>query len=166
MCGESYFGCVDDLSAEVPGKRSALAKLHATKRGAGDDPNDLTRPGTTATTHRALALFRVSEATQDLRDHIGANSRHRIATDSASGPGETGFLRLLVSNTPIVHNSAFQQAARLRPCGPACATWTRCKKGNATEPSAEPSLTKKANTQLHAVRTRPLRQAQRVERRA
>ena len=33
-------GCVVDLSAEVHGLRSALSKLQAIKREAGDDPND------------------------------------------------------------------------------------------------------------------------------
>ena len=103
-------------SAEVPGLRSALSKLQAIRREAGDDPNDLTRLGSTSTSQRALALSRVNKATRDLRDHIGTNSRHRVALDSASGPGATGFLQLPVSNTPMVHNSAFQQAARMRLC--------------------------------------------------
>ena len=51
-------GCVDDLSAEVPGLRSALSKLQASRREAGDVPNDLTRLGSTATSQRALALPR------------------------------------------------------------------------------------------------------------
>ena len=79
-------GGIDDLTAEIPGLRSALSKLQAIKREAGEDPNDLTRPGSTATSQRALALSRVNNATTDLRDHIGANCRHRVALDSASGP--------------------------------------------------------------------------------
>ena len=86
--------CVDDLSAEVHGLRSAMSKLQDIRREAGDDPNDPTRMGTTATTQRALALSRVSKATQDLRDFARANSKHRIATDSASGSGATGFVQL------------------------------------------------------------------------
>ena len=120
--------CVDDLSAEVPGLRSAMSKLQAIRREAGADPNDLTRLGTTATTQRALALSRVTKASQDLRDTIGANSSHRSAMDSASGPGATGFLQLPVSNTSIVHNTAFQQATRLRLCRPVCAAGSRCHK--------------------------------------
>ena len=119
--------CVDDLSAEVPGLRSAMSKLQAIRREAGDDPNDLTRLGTTATTQRALALSRVTKATQYLRDTIGANSKHRIAMDSACGPGATGCPQLPVSNTHLVHNTAFQQSARLRLCWPVCATGTQCK---------------------------------------
>ena len=115
-------GCIDDLS-EIPGLRSALSKLQV----AGEDPNDLTRLGSTATSQRALALSRVNKATRDLRDHIGANSRHRVALDSASGPGASGFLQLPVSNTPIVHNSAFQHAARMRFCRPVCEPGNRCK---------------------------------------
>ena len=31
-------GCIDDLSAEIPGLRSALSKLQAIRREAGEDP--------------------------------------------------------------------------------------------------------------------------------
>ena len=113
-------GGIDDLTAEIPGLRSALSKLQAIRREAGEDPNDLTRLGSTATSQRALALSRVNKATRDLRDHIGANS-------SASGPGASGFLQLPTSNTPIVHNSAFQHAARMRLCRPVCDHGNRCK---------------------------------------
>ena len=84
-------GCIDDLTAEIPGLRSALSKLQAIWREAGEDPDDLTRLGSTATSQRALAISRVNKSTRDLRDHIGANSRHRIALDSASGPGASGL---------------------------------------------------------------------------
>ena len=94
-------GGIDDLTAEIPGLRSALCKLQAIRREAGEDPDDLTRLGSTATSQRALALSRVNKAARDLRDHIGANSRHRVALDSASGPGASGFLQLPTSNTPI-----------------------------------------------------------------
>ena len=87
-------GGVDDLTAEIPGLRSALSKLQAIRREAGEDPNDLTRLGSTATSQRALALSRVNKVTGDLREHIGANRRHRVALDSASGPGASGFLQL------------------------------------------------------------------------
>ena len=36
-------GCIDDLTVEIPGLRSALSKLQAIRREAGEDPNDLTR---------------------------------------------------------------------------------------------------------------------------
>ena len=113
-------GCIDDLSAEITGLRSALSKLQAIMREGGEDPNDLTRLGSTATSQRAFVLSRVNKATRNLRDHIGANSKHRVALDSASGPGATGLFQLPVSNTPIMHNSAFQQAARMRLCRPVC----------------------------------------------
>ena len=120
-------GCVDDLSADIPGSRSTLSKLQAIRREAGEDPNNLTILGSTATSQRALALSRVNKTTRDLRDHIGANSRHRVALDSASGRGATGFLQLPVSNTPMVHNSTFQQAAKMRQCRPVCDPGSRCK---------------------------------------
>ena len=37
-----------------------------------------------------------------------------------AGPVLPGFLQLPTSNTPIVHNSAFQHAARMRLCRPVC----------------------------------------------
>ena len=120
-------GCIDDFSPEIPGLRSALSKLQAIRREAGEDPNDLTRLGSTATSQRVLAHSRVNSATRDLRDHIGANSRHRVALDSAGGPGASGFLQLAVSKTPIVHNTAFQHAARMRLCRPVCDPGNRCK---------------------------------------
>ena len=120
-------GGIDDLTAEIPGLRSALSKLQAIRREAGENPSDLTRLGSTATSQRALALSRVNKATRDLRDHIGANRRHRVALDSASGAGASGFLQLPVSNTPIVHNAAFQHAARMRLCRPVCDYGNRCK---------------------------------------
>ena len=119
-------GGIDDLTAEIPGLRSALSKLQAIRREAGEDPNDLTRLGSTATSQLALALSRVNKATRDLRDHIGANSRQLVALDSASGPGASRCLQLPTS-TPIVHNSAFQHAARMRLCRPVCDHGNRCK---------------------------------------
>ena len=119
--GENWAG------AEIPGLRSALSKLQAIRREAGENPNDLTRLGSTATSQRALALSRVNKATRDLRDHIGANTRHRVALDSASGPGASRFLQVPTSNTPIVHNSAFQHTARMRLCRPVCEHGNRCK---------------------------------------
>ena len=150
-------GCFDDLSAEIPGLRSALSKLQATRREAGEDPNDLTRLGSTATSQRALALSRVNKATRDLCDHIGANSRHRVALDSASGPGASGFLPLPVSTTPIVHNSAFQHAARMRLCRPVWNPGNRCKnkKRDGTERS-RPGQGRQTRDDM-PVRTRPLR---------
>ena len=100
-------GCIDDLSAEIPGLRSALSKLQAIRQEAGEDPNDLTRLGSTSTSQRALALSRVNKATRDLRDHIGACSRHWLPLIAPVGPAP-----LVSSSSPIVHNSAFQQAAR------------------------------------------------------
>ena len=154
-------GGIDDLTAEIPGLRSALSKLQAIRREAGEDPNDLTRLGSTATSQRALALSRVNKATRDLRDHIGANSRHRVALDSASGPGASGFLQLPTSNTPTVHNSAFQRAARMWLCRPVCDHGNRCKnkKRDGTEWQG------RQTRDDMPMRTRPLRETQCVARR-
>ena len=143
-------GGIDDLTAEIPGLRSALSKLQAIRREAGEDPNDLTRLSSTATPQRALALSHVNKATRDLRDHIGANSRDRVALDSASGPGASGFLQRPTSNTPILQKSAFQHAARMWLCRPVCDHGNRCKnkKRDGTECGAP--LTRKANTRRHA----------------
>ena len=86
-------GGIDDLTAEIPGLRSALtqSKLQAIMREAGKDPNDLARLGTTDTSQRALALTRVSKATKDLRDHIGASSRH-CRPDRPGGHASMGHL--------------------------------------------------------------------------
>ena len=108
--------CVDDLSAEVPGLSSAMSKFQASRREEGDDPN-------TATSQRALALSRVNKATQDLRDLV---------------------------TVPVVQAppDSFNSLSATHPVSPVCAAGSRCKKktGNVTERSAEPSLTRKANT--------------------
>ena len=143
-------GCIDDFSAEIRGLRSALSKLQAIRREAGDDPNDLTRLGSTATLQRAFALSRVNKATRDLRDHVRANSRHRAALDSASGPGATG----VSSSSPSPTFRWFTTLlSSMRPdCGYAdlCDHGNWCKNRKRDEPSAEPPLTKKANTRRHA----------------
>ena len=84
--------CVDDLSVEITGLRSALSKLQAIKRVAGDDPNDMTSLETFATSQRALALSRVNKATHNLREPHCQGQRkrtsgHRIPpTPSATPP--------------------------------------------------------------------------------
>ena len=123
--------CVDDLSAEVPGLRCVQTPNHQARSW-----NDLTRLGTTATTQSSLALSHVSKASEDLRDFVGAISKHRIAIDSASGPGDTEFLQLSVR---LKHSPCPQHRPPTRP--PDVITG---------EQSAEPSLTKKANTLLRA----------------
>ena len=159
--------CVDDLSAEVPGLRSAMSKFQAIRREAGDDPNDLPRLGTTATAQGALALSHVSEATQDLRDFVVANSKHRIAVESASGPGATAIPQLSVSNTPLVQNTAFQQAARLRLFRPVCATGSRSKKNRKRDGSDCGALLDKEGTHATSCPCADLfRQTQRLEGRA
>ena len=135
-------GCVEDLPTEIPGLRSALPKLQAIRREAGDDLNDLARLGSTATSQRALS--RVNKAIRDLRDHIGTNSKHRVALDSANGLA------------PLDSSSSPSPTPRLCTT-PACdcanpfaTRGTDARTGHATEPSAEPPWTRKANTRRRA----------------
>ena len=89
-----------------------------------------------------------ASATRDLRDHIGANSRHRVALDSASGPCASGFLQLPVSNTPITPLSSMRPECG---CADPCVTPViGAKTRSVTEPNAEPPLTRKANTRRRA----------------
>ena len=151
--------CVDDLSAEVPRMRVALPKLQARSRRR---PSDLTRLGTTATTLRALALSRVSKATKDLRDYIGANSRQPRQRADLAPPDSSS------SPFPITYRSqhglptGWQTAtvpSRLRDGCPMQKQETRRDRVR-----SRPGQRRQTRYFL-PVRTRPLRQAQRVERR-
>ena len=127
------------------------SKLQAIRREAGEDPNDLTRLGSTATSQRALALSRVN------KNHPRLARSHLVPT------ADTGLLLTApVGPAPPVSSSSLSPTPRLcttphsskrLECGyadPCVTPVVDAKTRSATEPSAEPPWTGKANTRQRA----------------
>ena len=68
----------------------------------------------------------MERAGQDLRATIGHGSGHRIALDSACGPGAGGFLHAPVGAEPVLDDASFEVNARLRLFAPVCAMGKTC----------------------------------------
>ena len=108
-------GCIDDLSAEISGLRSALSQLQAVRREAGEDPNDLTRLGSTATSQRALALPRQQSHQRPARPHWSQQQSDRAQLRSPAR-GQIAVMQIRVRpRKPMQKQETRRNRVRSRP---------------------------------------------------
>ena len=90
-----------------------MSKLQAIRRQAGEDPNDLTRLGSTATSQRALAHSRVNNATRDPTADTGLPLTARVGpAPRVSSSSQSPTLRSCT--TP--HSSTRPECGYADPC--------------------------------------------------